>query len=69
MHERSARKGYIQTLRFMAQEGGVRSLWRGNMVNVMKVIPETGFKYGMFESFKNTLCDNEPTAAQRFLSG
>lgn len=69
VQERSARKGYIQTLRFMQQEGGVMSLWRGNGVNVLKVMPETALKYGMFETIKNTICNDEPTSLQRFMSG
>jgi len=69
VHERSTRKGYLKTLQFMYSEGGIKSLWRGNFVNVMKIFPETGLKFGIFETIKNNFCGAEPSKTQRFFAG
>jgi solute carrier family 25 phosphate transporter 23/24/25/41 len=39
----------INGYRYLINEGGVTSLWRGNGINVLKIIPETALRFTFFE--------------------
>ena len=36
-------------VRHMLEEGGVASLWRGNAINIVKVVPEMALKFMVYE--------------------
>ncbi|XP_065830281.1 calcium-binding mitochondrial carrier protein SCaMC-2-like [Oscarella lobularis] len=56
----------------MIQEGGYRSLWRGNGVNVVKIAPETAMKFFAYEQIKKLFRENSSTdlrVSERFAAG
>lgn len=60
------------TLGAMVREGGVRSLWRGNLMNVLKASPETGVRLMSYETFKRLIGqthEHEINVFQKFLCG
>ncbi|XP_035463284.1 calcium-binding mitochondrial carrier protein SCaMC-2-B isoform X3 [Scophthalmus maximus] len=55
----------------MIREGGVRSLWRGNGINVIKIAPESAIKFMAYEHIKRLMGSNQETLGitERLVAG
>ncbi|XP_051749242.1 calcium-binding mitochondrial carrier protein SCaMC-2-B isoform X3 [Ctenopharyngodon idella] len=55
----------------MIREGGIRSLWRGNGINVLKIAPESAIKFMAYEQIKRLIGSNQETLGilERLVAG
>ncbi|KAL3478597.1 mitochondrial carrier domain-containing protein [Aspergillus californicus] len=71
-----ASKSLVDAVKELWRAGGIRSLFAGNGLNVVKVMPESAIKFGAYESAKRAFArlegHNDPKrlrATSQFLSG
>lgn len=60
------------SMRYMLNEGGITSFWRGNGINILKIAPESALKFAAYEQIKRLIRQNEdrPMAIyERFAAG
>ncbi|XP_054737769.1 calcium-binding mitochondrial carrier protein SCaMC-3-like [Anastrepha obliqua] len=60
------------TVKYMLNEGGIRSMWRGNGMNVLKIAPESAIKFAAYEHMKRLIRGDEKrpmTISERFMAG
>ncbi|XP_018022017.1 uncharacterized protein LOC108678173 isoform X1 [Hyalella azteca] len=68
-------KSLRQCIKYMIDEGGIKSLWRGNGINVIKIAPESAFKFAAYEQAKSVImknfgaADRELSIYERFAAG
>lgn len=49
----------LDSFNYLMNEGGFRSFWRGNGINVLKIAPETAIKFATYEKVKRLIRQNE----------
>ena len=61
----------LQTVSNILNEGGLKSFWRGNGANGLKIAPESAFKFMSYDLLKKYTCvyPDNPRMYERFIAG
>lgn len=59
MQVQPRKRGIVECFRYLLREGGVRSFWRGNGINVLKIAPESAIKFAAYEQVKRFIRQGE----------
>jgi hypothetical protein len=54
-------RGVLQSLLLVTREEGVRGLWRGNLANVLRVIPVYALKFSFNDRIKHVVARGDPS--------
>uniref|UniRef100_A0AC34GQL9 EF-hand domain-containing protein n=1 Tax=Panagrolaimus sp. ES5 TaxID=591445 RepID=A0AC34GQL9_9BILA len=67
------RYNLFSAFQFLYKEGGFKSFWRGNGINVIKIAPESAFKFMAYEQLKRMIQRLKGSAdlslGERFMAG
>jgi solute carrier family 25 phosphate transporter 23/24/25/41 len=64
-------RGVISGLRLIYAQGGFLSFFQGNTANVIKVMPESGVRFWVYDAAKSSICADPtaPTVTERLCAG
>jgi len=72
-HGGPMRLGVFASFKWLLKEGGIRGLWRGNGINVLKIPVESAMKFVAYDSLKRLIVNNDKDRDlllyERFLAG
>ncbi|XP_063699431.1 mitochondrial adenyl nucleotide antiporter SLC25A25-like isoform X2 [Culicoides brevitarsis] len=68
----TSKRRIFECFGYMYKEGGIKSFWRGNGINVLKIAPESAIKFSIYEHMKRLIRGDQNrymNMSERFLAG